>query len=206
MTTTSVLKNLAMATTGATFMVLGSVASAQAITIDGIEYTLGEQIFSTGGNVQVSILEGNPNAGFVSELQLFFSLDPNGESTLIGTNKEFGKTVDLGTFPSGQELLFGIYVTDTDQTFFLGSADRNPDNVIHAGLATIAPGVINATFEDSIDEPVFSYNDVQFQVSGAVSTNPQSVPEPTTFLGVLFAGGVGISKLKFRKKALDNQF
>ncbi|MDB9372476.1 hypothetical protein [Nodularia sphaerocarpa] len=205
MMTTAFLKNLAMATTGATFMVVGSVASAQAITIGGIEYTLGDKIFSTGGNVEATILEGNPNASFISELKLFISLNPSEGFTPIGTSKEVGKTVNLGTFPSGQELFFGIYVPDTNQTYFLGSADRNPDNKIYAGLATIAPGVINATFEDSKDEVVFTYNDVQFQVIGAISTNPQSVPEPNTFLGVLFAGGVGISKLKFSKKALDNQ-
>lgn len=190
-----------MVTTGATFMVVGSVASAQAITIGGIEYTLGEQIFATGGNVAAKIIEGNPNASFVSDLQLFSTLDPNGAFTLIGTNQEIGKIVDLGIFPSGQELFFGIYVRNTDQTYFLGSADRNPDNIIHAGLATIAPGVINATFEDGENGGDFSYGDVQLQVLGAISTNPQSIPEPTTFLGVLFAGGLGISQLKFRKKA-----
>ncbi|HYW20161.1 MAG TPA: PEP-CTERM sorting domain-containing protein [Nodularia sp. (in: cyanobacteria)] len=204
MTTTAFLKNLAMATTTATCMVLGSVASAQAITIGGVEYTLGEQIFSTGGNVEAKILQGNPNASFTSDLRLFISTDPNGAFTPIGTTQEVGKTVNLGIFPSGQELFFGIYVPDTNNTYFLGSADRNPDNKIYAGLATIAPGVINATFEDSKDEVVFTYDDVQFQVIGAISTNPQSVPEPTTFLGVLLVGGVGISKLKFNKKALDD--
>ncbi|KZL48823.1 MULTISPECIES: hypothetical protein [Cyanophyceae] len=201
MTTTAFLKNLAMATTGATFMVLGSVTSAQAITIGGIEYTLGEQIFATGGNVEATILEGNPNTSFISELRLFSSLDPNGAFTPIGTNKEVGKTVNLGIFPSGQELFFGIYVPNNDQTYFLGSADRNPDNIIHAGLATIKLGVINATFEDDQNGGDLSYDDVQLQVNGAISTNPQSIPEPNTVLGVLFAGGVGISKLKFSKKA-----
>ncbi|WP_414530396.1 hypothetical protein [Nodularia chucula] len=197
---TAFVKNLAMAITSASVMLVGNVASAQVINIDGIEYNLGEQIFSTGGNVEATILEGNPSASFISELRLFNSLETNGDFTLIGTSQQVGTTVNLGIFPSGEELFFGIYVPNNDQTYLLGPANRNPNNIIHAGVATLPSGVINVTFEDSENGGDFSYNDVQFQVSGAVSTRSQSVPEPGTFLGILFAGGIGISKLKSGKK------
>jgi hypothetical protein len=205
MKTTAFVKNLAMTITTASVLLVGNVAAAQVITIDDIEYTLGEQIFSTGGNATVEILPGNPLATFTSDLRLFFSLDPSQGFTAIGNSQEIGKIVDLGTFPTGQELFFGINVINTDQTYFVGPGERNPGNIIHAGLANLAPGVINVTFEDGENGGDFTYNDVQFQVRGAVSTSPvntpQSVPEPTTFLGVFLAGGMGLSQLKSRKKA-----
>jgi hypothetical protein len=205
MTTTAFVKNLAMTITTASVMLVGNVAAAQVITIDDIEYTLGEQIFSTGGNATVEILQGNPLASFTSDLRLFFSLDPSEGFREIGTSQEIGKIVDLGTFTTGQELLFGISIRDTGETYFVGPGERNPGNIIHAGVATLATGVLNVTFEDGLNGGDFTYNDVQFQVRGAVSTSPlnttQSVPEPTTFLGVFLAGGMGLSQLKSRKKA-----
>ncbi|MCC5639945.1 PEP-CTERM sorting domain-containing protein [Nostoc sp. CHAB 5844] len=206
MTRTAIFKNLAMAAAGATFIVAGSVTSAQAITIGGIDYTLGGQIFATGGEVEAEILPGNPNAIFTSELRLFDSFDPNSEFTVVGTNRDIGRTVNLGSFEAGQELLFGIFVRNTQQTYFLGPASRNPDNFTHAGVATIAPGVINGTFEDLFRGGDRSYNDLQFQLRGAVSNNPPPVPEPTTMLGLLFAGGFGTyAKSKFSKNASDSK-
>lgn len=178
-----------MATVGAAFLVAGTVSSAQAAG-------LGKQIFSTGGNVEAEILPPNPSALYTSKLRLYSSLNPSGNFTAIGTNRQVGEIVNLGSFPSLQELLFGIYVQDTGQTYFIGPASRNPDNTIHAITTDISPGVINASFEDLPNGGDNSYNDLNFQLRGGVASEP--VPEPATILGTLTAICLGIA-MKMKK-------
>ncbi len=178
-----------MATVGAAFLVAGTVSSAQAADVGG-------RIFSTGGNVEAEILQGNPFASYTSELRLYSSLNPNGNFTPIGTNRQVGRIVNLGSFPSLEELLFGIYVQDPGQTYFTGLASRNPDNTIHAITTEISPGVINVSFEDLPNGGDQSYNDLNFQLRGSVASEP--VPEPATILGTLTAICLGIA-MKMRK-------
>src|SRR2546427_13187149 len=78
---------------------------AQAPTCDN---GIGGRIFSTGGgNVEVEILPSV--AGFTSEL----SFVTPGPTRLIGTNRDVGTVVSLGSFPAGTELAFSIYVRET---------------------------------------------------------------------------------------------
>ncbi|MDF5729702.1 MAG: PEP-CTERM sorting domain-containing protein [Rhizonema sp. PD38] len=165
--------------------------------------SLGGQIYSSGGDAQVTILPPNPGVAYTSQLRLFSSLDPNGPFTAIGTNQEVGKIVDLGSFSSGQELLFGIHVQNTGQTYFAGPASRNPDNTIHDVTTDISPGVINASFEDLPNAGDKSYNNLNFQYRGNVASKP--VPEPVTILGTLTAISLGTAmKKKFRQVKVEN--
>src|SRR5215213_4806119 len=59
---------------------------------------LGGRVFSTGAAVEVEILPAEAN--FTSEIYLYSP----GPQRFIGTNKEAGKVVNLGTFPRGTEL------------------------------------------------------------------------------------------------------
>src|SRR5687768_4557368 len=90
----------------------------------------GGMVFSTGAEVTVEILQGNPAAIFQNEIRL---LAP--DSRVIGSFREVGKTVNIGTFPAGAELVFGIHVQDSIEpgTFIysMGPGSRNPDNVVH---------------------------------------------------------------------------
>ncbi|WP_088890377.1 PTPA-CTERM sorting domain-containing protein [Leptolyngbya ohadii] len=179
------LKSLLVAGAGSAALTLAiGAGSAEALTFGG-------QLFSTGGNVQVKIL-GNPDVAFTSTIGLY----ANTASLLtpIGTNEEVDKLVNLGSFAAGQELLFGIFVQNTEQTYFMGSAFRNPDNVIHNTLEQLAPGVFKVAFEDTANGGDESYSDVVFEVSGAVD---DITPVPTP---ALLPGLVGMGIAAWRKR------
>jgi len=84
----------------------------------------------------------------------------------------FGTTWNLGKFSAGQELIF----TDSadGKTYFTGPASRNPDKVVHAAITlTNSTGTYHkylVTFEDYWNGGDKDYNDVEFYVSGNVST------------------------------------
>src|SRR4249919_879549 len=61
---------------------------------------LGGQLFSSGARVEVQVLPAS--AGFTSELWLFSP----GPARRLATNRDVGLVVDLGTFPTGVELVF----------------------------------------------------------------------------------------------------
>ncbi|MFN2455863.1 MAG: hypothetical protein ABR577_16765 [Pyrinomonadaceae bacterium] len=117
----------------------------------------------------VEILQGNPAAAFTSEIRL---LSP-GPVRTVGTNRQVGTVVNLGSFPSGTELVFGIVVNDTFQpgtfTYSMGPAARNPDGVVHADVSCLGNGTSNVSFEDGYAGGDNSYNDVQFQVRAAAA-------------------------------------
>lgn len=181
-----------MAAAGAVFMALGTVASAQA-------FVMGGKIFATGGDVEVTFLPGS--AGFTSELRLFTA--DKSQFISIGTNTEIGKVANLGSFAAGQELLFGIYVQNTGNTFFMGEAARNADNIVHNIVDEIAPGVINVGFEDLFRGGDFDFDDVRYQFRGGIDDTPTTsvpVPEPASVLGILALGSVGVASMLKRKQ------
>jgi hypothetical protein len=102
----------------------------------------GGQLYSSGEVVTVRI--DAASAGYTSELWLYSPGTPQ----KIGTNREWGKTVQLGTFPAGTELVFGIYVQNTGHTFKMGPGSRNPDGLIHAKVTSSGGGVASVGFED----------------------------------------------------------
>lgn len=147
---------------------------------------LGGQLFATGGEVTVEILPST--AGFTSELWLHESTAPYNRVVLIGTNREVGKVVNLGSFPTGQELVFGIYVRDTGDTFLIGPADRNPDMIPHADVIFLGSGDALVGFEDLLGGGDRDYDDNIFRFTGgiapepvitaAVDVHPRSCPNP----------------------------
>src|SRR5438128_5177475 len=87
---------------------------------------LGGRIFSSGGEVEVEILPAS--AGWTSELH-FVSPGP---ARLIGTNRDPGTIVKLGPFPAGVELVFSMFVRETQNTFMIGPGSGNADGIPHA--------------------------------------------------------------------------
>ena len=162
------IKKLSMTTVGVALITLGISRTAQA----GI---LGGQLFSTYGDVEVQILSST--AGYTSSLSLY-----SPQNIYIGTNWEAGKVVNLGTMPAGSELLFGIYVWDSGNTFLMGPGWRNPDSAPHAIVDYIAPGVANVRFEDlaAWEDSDWNYNDNVFQFRGGISTHPLTPPKITS--------------------------
>lgn len=124
---------------------------------------IGGQLFATGGDVTVEVLPAT--AGFVSELRLYSP----GPERLIALNTDVGTIVNLGSFTAGEELIFGIYVRDTGDTFKMGPASRNTDNLEHAGVNSTGLGEAIVGFEDLLDGGDRDYDDNVFKFTGGIA-------------------------------------
>jgi len=159
---------------------------------------LGEEIYYEGGSVEVTVLPYE--AGFTSTLYLFLA----GSRSLIASNVEVGKVVNLGNLASlgfavGDELVFGIAVAQTASVFFTGPASRNFDNVAHATVDyTSASDVAVLQFEDLWGGGDKDYNDANFLITGINLVAPPRVPEPASVILLIFglAGLVCVSRPK----------
>ena len=199
---------------GVLLLALGFVPrSASAVTIIG-----GSLFVEQDGNVIVEYL--GDFADFTDSL--FLAQPANGFGVIFTNNGVLGSPgdqVDLGFHTAGTELIFGLFVSNTGNTFFTGPGSGNPDGVPHAQvftnpvsdidpllLSTLLPtwapgdGVI-VGFEDlhALD-PMFDndFNDLLFSFRNVTT----SVPEPTTLL-LISTGAVGLlarSRRKNRKK------
>lgn len=125
---------------------------------------IGGQLFATGGNVTVEVRPAS--AGYVSELRLYSP----GPERFIALNTDVGTIVNLGSFTAGAELLFGIYVRDTGDTFKMGPASRNSDNLEHAGVESTGPGQAIVGFEDLLGGGDLDYDDNVFRFTGGIAT------------------------------------
>ncbi|MEA2138906.1 MAG: hypothetical protein QOG56_2056 [Solirubrobacteraceae bacterium] len=145
-------------------------AAAQAVTPPA---GLGDQLFATGGDITVEVLPGGI-AGFTSELRLY---DASGTFTKLATNRETGRVVTLPSRPVGEELVFGIYVVDTRNTFKIGPGDRNPDNVAHAVVKKTGERQFDVGFEDLFDGGDRDYDDNVFRFTGGLAPNRAPVAD-----------------------------
>jgi RHS repeat-associated protein/uncharacterized repeat protein (TIGR01451 family) len=124
---------------------------------------LGGQIFSTGGPVEVQVLPAS--AGITSELWLFEPI-----AKKIGTNRDVDQTFQVGSFPAGAELVFGIKYDSTE--FRMGPGDRNPDGIPHAVVTELENGKLKAGFEDLFGGGDRDYDDNLFEFRGGIATEP----------------------------------
>jgi hypothetical protein len=118
----------------------------------------GGQLFANGSDVVVTLTP--TGAGFTSDIFLF---TPGGG--FLGTNRD-AVTKNLGAFPIGTELLFGIFVRDTSTNYYAGPACRNPDGVFHDQVEDIGGGQLRIGFEDLNGGGDLSFNDAILEVSG----------------------------------------
>ena len=135
-------------------------ALAQASTCEG---GIGGHIFSAGGNVEVEILPCV--AGFTSEV----SLVSPGSTRYIGTNRDIGTIVQLGSYPAGVELIFSIYVRETQRTFYSGSGNSNPDGLGHGDVTCLNKGKSRLGFEDQLGGGDRNYADLICEVRQPLS-------------------------------------
>jgi len=160
---------------------------------------LGEQLFYVGGDVRVESLP--VSSGYTNELGLYDATftrvlyimndEPAGVSMIFDPS-------DYG-FAVGDELIFGIRaVSDGNREYFMGSASRNLDNVIHAAVDDLGGGMFVVDFEDLFNGGDLDYNDTRFQFESATPITPSEVPEPAT-LSLL---GLGlVAARKYRRRA-----
>lgn len=135
-------------------------ALAQASTCEG---GIGGRILSAGGDVVVEILPCV--AGFTSELRF----ESPGPQRLIGTNRDTGTTMTLGSFPAGVELVFSIYVRETDRTFYSGSGSSNPDGLGHGDVTCLNKGKARIGFEDQFAGGDRNYADLICEIRQPLS-------------------------------------
>src|SRR6266446_7889545 len=149
---------------------------------------LGQQIYYEGGDVQVTVLPYS--AAYTSQLILFSTPSP----LVIATSSQVGQTFTLGNLATlygiapGSELIFGILVLNTGDTFKMGPGGRNPDGVEHV-LVDYAEGdggdIAFLGFEDLFGGGDHDYNDANFQIVGGIG-EIRAVPEPSSLTLLLF--------------------
>lgn len=152
------------AVAAATFSMLACTASASA---QAPPAGLGDQLFSTGGDITVEVRPAT--AGLVSKLRLY---NADGSFEEIATNREVGKKVTLPARPVGEELLFGIEVQDAAKHVYqLGPGTRNPDNIAHARVQNTGERQFDVGFEDLFNGGDRDYDDNVFRFSGGLAPN-----------------------------------
>lgn len=137
---------------------------------------VGAQLCAGDNSSDVIIDFAFSDAGYENTFKLF---SPNSvalgysQGTIpnrVGT--PFGTTWNLGKFTAGQELIFAD--TANGKTYQTGPASRNPDKIAHAAITLKnTTGTYHkylVTFEDFWNGGDKDYNDVEFYVSGNVST------------------------------------
>jgi hypothetical protein len=177
---------------------------------------IGATLVASGGDVIAQFM--GHTAGFTNELYLFDASDlltplpVTGAAGVFGTGLIFnnhvsapGSTVNLGSFAPGTELVFGIFVQNTSEMFYMGAGSRNPDGIAHAAVdnglapqfpdygAPIPAGFVGVGFEDLFGGGDLDYDDLGF----AFSNVRTSVPEPMS-LSLLALGLAGLGARRFR--------
>jgi hypothetical protein len=151
--------------------VLGTLACAAPAPALAPPAGLGDQLFSTGGDITVEVRP--KTAGLTSELRLFA---PDGSSTAIALNTEVGKVVTLPARPKGEELVFGILVKSSPpHTFEIGPGERNPDGLPHAVVRQVGERQYDVGFEDLFNGGDRDYDDNTFRFSGGLAPNRSPV-------------------------------
>jgi hypothetical protein len=153
---------------------------------------LGQQLYYEGGDVKVTVIPYS--AAYTSQLILFSTPSP----LVIATNSQVGQTFDLGNLATlhgvapGSELIFGILVLNTGNTFKMGPGGRNPDGVEHVLMdyaESEGGDVALLSFADLFGGGDDDYNDAIFLVQGGIEL--ARVPEPASLVLLL----VGLAAL-----------
>ena len=150
----------------------------------GIPVAAGQQLFASGGDVTVTY-QGWQGAAY--EEYLFLASPANGFGLFFENHgTPAGTTLDLGTWAAGTEMMFGIYVQTTGNTWYDGPGSRNVDGVVHAYMANNY-GSPNTTYVGFEDLDFRTGADANYKDEVFTFTGLTVVPEPGTYLAGLSA-------------------
>lgn len=168
------------------------LATAGATTSQAAAVIGAPVIVATTGNVTATF-QGQ-TAGYDS---ILFLDSPGGPIDIFHNHlSPVGSTFDLGTFTAGTELIFGIRVLTTGDTFYSGAASRNPDGIFHNQVdEDLIPGETFVGFEDIFGGGDKDYDDNNFSFT---NTRVGTVPEAGATLPLL-AGVVGLMGAAVRR-------
>lgn len=178
---------------------------------------VGQQLFASGGDVIAHFM--GHTAGFTNELYLFSASDlttPLAVTATVGSlgagqifvnqTSPVGSQVNLGSFAAGTELVFAIYVQDTDDLFFMGPGIRNADGLAHGAVdnglppqfppyGAIPAGFVGLGFEDISGGGDLDYDDLGFAFS---NVRVSQTPEPAS-IALLALGMAALGARRMRR-------
>jgi len=173
----------------------------------GAPVAVGQTLIASGGDVTVTFL-GPTGAAYDEHL---FVATPSIASGPAAGGAHFfdnhstanGTVVDLGTFAAGTEIVFGLYVDSTGDTFYDGPASRNFDGFVHAYMVNDYLGMADTTyvgFEDlnGLTGSDWNYIDQVYSFTGAVGSS--SVPDTASTMALLGLGLVSLGALASRRQ------
>jgi hypothetical protein len=178
-------------------------ASAFPIAIGGE----GAAILVVGNDPVIATYQGN-SAAFSNDLYLArlsdgtVGIDVDNSNDLFIFNNHtspVGSTMSLGAFSIGTELIFRLFVNDTEYNYFSGLSSRNPDGRPHARVqGNWMPNETLVSFEDLFGLPEYpaGFNDLSYSFTNTSTPTPS--PEPVT-LALLCAGIAGVALMRRRR-------
>lgn len=151
----------------------------------------GQLLVAEDGEVWAKFL--GSDAGYFNELYL-------GDVMIFDKSSPLDSDmILLGSFDAGTELVFRLFVTNTDESFYSGDPSRNPDGLAHALAITTFDELTNTYvttvgFEDLLGGGDEDYNDFEFLLTNVI--DPPSLPAPPVVMLLL----IGLAGFGYQRR------
>ena len=169
---------------------------------------LGGTLVYAGGDVSILVIDAA--AAFHNFLDIYspggtmlidLPIENHGDFGLIGVgDPPFtlpAATIAGAGIAPGDEVVFGIFVSDTGFTYLMGPGSRNPDGIEHAKVDDLGGGLFHVGFEDLFGGGDLDFDDTLFEFRGGLRV-PSRVPAPAplVLLGAALAGLAALERVR----------